>query len=227
MAAMDLPGSHDDDDLLDHPTRRRLFAALGKLGGPAGTDDLAARLGLHPNGVRVHLGRMLDAGLVVRRRVAGARGRPRDQWAVAAGAEPGGDPPHAYGALAGWLALAIPATPERLDEIEATGRAIGREIATTEPFEPERAVGDLLSSLGFQPQLERTAEGRLSCRLGNCPYRDSVRQNRDVVCTLHRGMTRGLLDRVAPTATLARFVPHDPDRAGCEIDIDGLTAAPS
>ena len=69
--------------------------------------------------------------------------------------------------------------------------------------------------------------GRMSCRLRNCPYRDSVRQNQHVVCTLHRGLTRGLLDRLAPTATLARFVPHDPDHAGCEIDIEGLASAPS
>jgi hypothetical protein len=46
-----------------------------------------------------------------------------------------------------------------------------------------------------------------------------------VICALHRGLTRGLLDRVAPGATLARFVPHDPYRAGCEIDVDGLAGA--
>jgi hypothetical protein len=52
-----------------------------------------------------------------------------------------------------------------------------------------------------------------------------VRENQDVVCTLHRGLTRGLLDQVSPTARLARFVPHDPDRAGCEIEIEGLASA--
>ena len=52
-----------------------------------------------------------------------------------------------------------------------------------------------------------------------------MRENQDVVCSLHRALTRGLLDRIAPTATLARFVPHHPDGAGCEIDIDGLAPA--
>jgi hypothetical protein len=46
-----------------------------------------------------------------------------------------------------------------------------------------------------------------------------------VVRTSHRGLIRGLLDRLDPDATLTRFVPHDPDRAGCEIDIDGLAPA--
>jgi hypothetical protein len=41
---------------------------------------------------------------------------------------------------------------------------------------------------------------------------------------LHRGLTRGLLDQVAPAGRLVRFVPHDPDTAGCEIEIVGLPA---
>jgi hypothetical protein len=70
----------------------------------------------------------------------------------------------------------------------------------------------------------RTGNGGLSCRLRSCPYRDSVRANQEVVCTLHRGLTLGLLDVLAPGARLERFVPHDPDRAGCEIELSGLGA---
>jgi predicted ArsR family transcriptional regulator len=211
--------------VLAQPTRRRLFALLSDLGGSAATDELAERLALHPNGVRTHLQRMRDAGLVIHRRVARPRGRPRDEWAIAPTARPGNDPPHAYGALARWLARTIPATPARLREVEATGREIGNELASAATTAPEQAIGDLLATLGFQPQIDPRPQGRLSCRLGNCPYRDSVRENQDVICTLHRGLTRGLLDQLAPTATLTRFVPHDPDRAGCEIDIEGLAPA--
>jgi hypothetical protein len=51
-----------------------------------------------------------------------------------------------------------------------------------------------------------------------------VRENQAVICGLHRGLVRGMLDQLAPNATLDRFVPHDPDRAGCEIEISGLAA---
>jgi predicted ArsR family transcriptional regulator len=213
--------------VLAQPTRRRLFALLSDLGGSASTDELAERLALHPNGVRTHLQRMRDAGLVRHRRAPRPRGRPRDEWAIAPTARPGGDPPHAYGALARWLARTIPATPARLREVEATGREIGHELTSPAATAPEQAVGDLLAALGFQPRIDPRPQGRLSCRLGNCPYRDSVRVNQDVICTLHRGLTRGLLDQLAPTATLTRFVPHDPDRAGCEIDIEGLAPTSS
>jgi predicted ArsR family transcriptional regulator len=224
LAGVDLPPSHGDD-VLAQATRRRLFALLSELGGAASTDELARWLDLHPNGVRTHLQRMRDAGLVSHRRVARPRGRPHDEWAVAPTAEPGGDPPHAYGALAGWLARTIPATPRRLREVEATGREIGHGLAQGPVVRPSQAIVDALAALGFQPQAVGGAPpGQLSCRLRNCPYRDSVRENRDVICTLHRGLTRGLLDGIAPTATLARFVPHDPDRAGCEVDIEGLAS---
>lgn len=210
--------------MLAQPTRRRLFALLSRLGGAAATDELAERLGLHPNGVRTHLRRMRAAGLVTHRRVAGPRGRPRDEWAIANSAMPGGDPPLAYAMLARWLARAIPATPRRLREVEAAGREIGRELASGAAGPPEQVVADQFAALGFQPSMEAGADGAVSCRLRNCPYRDSVRANQDVVCMLHRGLTRGLLDQVAPTATLTRFVPHDPYRAGCEVEIEGLTA---
>jgi predicted ArsR family transcriptional regulator len=213
LAGLDLP----DSDVLAQPTRRRLFAALGELGGAASTDALAERLGLHPNGVRVHLQRMRDAGLVTHRRVGGPRGRPRDEWAVAPGARPGGERPQAYTALARWLARAIPATPRRLAEVETTAREIGRELAPA-AGSPDDAIASMLAALGFQPEVER-AGGSLRCTLHNCPYRESVRENQQVVCRFHRGLVRGLLDSVAPQAKLARFVPHDPDPAGCEIEI--------
>jgi predicted ArsR family transcriptional regulator len=226
VTGIDLPNG-GGGDLLVQSTRRRLFLLLASRGGAVSTDELAEHLALHPNGVRAHLLRMHDAGLVTRRRVPQPRGRPRDEWVIAATALPGGAPPQAYSALARWLARAIPATRTRLREVEATGRSIGQELAPTDATSPERAIGEIFAALGFQPQLERRSDGPLECRLANCPYRDSVRENQEVVCTLHRGLTRGLLDRLAPSATLTRFVPHDPDLAGCEIEIDGLAALPS
>ena len=82
---MDLPASTDDP--LTQPTRARIFTLLAELKEAVGTDDLAARLGLHPNGVRVHLERLQEAGLVERRQERAGRGRPGDRWTVAPGAQ--------------------------------------------------------------------------------------------------------------------------------------------
>src|SRR5947209_14471107 len=99
---MDAPAR--PDDALAQPTRRRVFDVLGELRRPTGTDELAQRLALHPNGVRTHLERLSEAGLVERRRTRQARGRPRDMWTIAADAQPGGEKPSGYVDLARWLA---------------------------------------------------------------------------------------------------------------------------
>lgn len=213
---MDLP--LPAEGALAQPTRAQIFSYLVDKRAPAGTDEVAERFGLHVNGVRRHLERLLEGGFVERSRVSVGQGRPRDSWSVAPEAHPGGLAPRAYTELAGWLARAIPATKRRLQEVERSGREIGAELAPGAGGDPALALRDALAALGFDPTLERTADGYL-CRLGNCPYRDSVRVNQPVICSLHRGITAGVLDKVDPGATIKRFEPHDPDQAGCEVEV--------
>ena len=218
-------GFDSPSDVLAQPTRARLFAQLAALGRPAGTNELAVELGLHPSGVRLHLERLHTAGLIARERAPQTVGRPRYSWSIAPDARPGGDPPGSYRQLARWLASSIPAGPGRLREVERAGRELGRELPSTRgPSPAEETMGRALTALGFAPQRE-PAQGRVIFRLGNCPYRDAVRENQPVVCALHRGLTRGLLDQLAPGARLASFVPKDPDRAGCLIEVEGFERA--
>jgi predicted ArsR family transcriptional regulator len=214
---MDIP-STSNGDLLAEPIRARLLRALTDLRRPATTQELAGLVGRHPNTVRVQLARLADAGLLECRRAPQPRGRPRQVWVVASRARPAGQPPQAYGQLAEWLARAIGRTG-RMADIEDGGREIGREIA------PDRlggatadALEDALTALGFAPRRE-ALDGGARYVLGNCPYRDAVAQNQAAVCSLHRGITAGLLDRLDPAARLADFVAKDPYAAGCVIDV--------
>jgi len=223
----DLPAVASVDDVLSQPTRARLFALLGELKRPAGTAELADRLELHPNGVRLHLERLERAGLVARARAHQARGRPPDAWTIAPDARPGGEAPRAYQDLGRWLARAMRSRSGGLRSVEATGRQIGRELAPRGTQLDPDALETVLVTLGFQPTVTLREGDRLTFCLRNCPYRDAVRENQPVVCTLHKGITRGLLDVLDPNAKLAGFVPHDPDEAGCLIELRGLTPAPA
>ena len=224
---LDLPAVASPEDVLSQPTRARLFALLGELKRAAGTAELAERLALHPNGVRLHLERLEQAGLVARARVRHAPGRPPDAWTIAPDARPGGQPPRAYRDLGRWLARAMRARTGGLRSVEATGRQIGRELAPAGAQPDPGALETVLAALGFQPVVTLRAGDRLTFCLRNCPYRDVVGENQPVVCTLHKGVTRGLLDVLHPDAKLAGFVPHDPDEAGCLIELRGLTPAPT
>lgn len=217
---MDLPVR--SDDVLSQRTRARIFAWLVGHQIAASTEELASGLDLHPNGIRRHLEILSEAGLVERRQSKGRRGRPGDLWLVAAGAHPGGERPVGYGDLARWLARAIPAGRNRLREVEKAGREIGGELAPRADLEdPVEGFRQVIAALGFQPDLDVAADGGFVCRLENCPYRDSVRENPDVVCALHRGITAGLLAELMPDAKLERFEPHDPERAGCVVGVTG------
>jgi predicted ArsR family transcriptional regulator len=221
---MDVPSRARD--ALAQPMRARLFALLGSLHRPAPTEELAERVGLHPNGVRVHLERLAEAGLVTRHRERRARGRPRDTWAVDPAAQPGGDPPTAYAELARWLVRTLTAVHTRTRDVEAVGRQIGSELpGPGDEASAEQHFHDVLATLGFQPERAPVVADRLTYRLCNCPYREVVRERQPLVCGLHRGMTRGLLDAIDPRTKLTAFEPQDPDRAGCLIAVRGPMAA--
>jgi predicted ArsR family transcriptional regulator len=87
---MDIPPT-SENDVLVQSIRALLFQALAELRRPATTQELA-QVGRHRNTVRVQLQRLTDAGLLECRRAAQARGRPRQEWAIATSARPAGLP---------------------------------------------------------------------------------------------------------------------------------------
>ena len=113
----------------------------------------------------------------------------------------------------------------RVRDVEATGRRIGRELVGGESDIPgEQRLHDALACLGFQPAREPIGDDRLTYRLRNCPYREAVHERQPLVCGLHRGLTRGMLDALDAKTKLVGFVPKDPDDAGCLIQLRGLMA---
>jgi predicted ArsR family transcriptional regulator len=121
---------------------------------------------------------------------------------------------------------AIAAGGTRVRDVEATGRQIGRELVPQSTgTSPEERIYSVLVAMGFQPRRRLDQAGKLTYCLDNCPYRAAVRERQSVVCGLHRGLTRGLLDEIDPKTKLSAFVPKDPDAAGCEITLRGPLAS--
>jgi predicted ArsR family transcriptional regulator len=211
--------------VLAQPTRARLFALLNELRRPASTEELADRLALQPNGVRVHLERLRGAALLARERERLARGRPRAMWAISGDARPGGGDPTGYADLARWLVRSLAAAGTRVRDVEAVGRTIGREIASDSGGGGgEQRMHGMLAALGFRPVREPVSGDRLTYCLRNCPYREAVRERQPLVCGLHRGLTRGSLDVLDPKTKLVGFEAQDPDEAGCLIALRGPMA---
>jgi predicted ArsR family transcriptional regulator len=210
------------DDVLNQPTRARLFQVLSDLKRPASTEELARALELHANGIRHHLDTLAKAGMVVREQERIGRGRPKDVWAIDPNAEPGGSAPTGYAELSKWLVKAIDGGPVDPERIEERGHAIGVELADQGGHaDPEIRFHDALAAMGFKPSRHPGKGDRMTYCLENCPYREAAVEQQSVICALHKGITAGLLSSIDSESELVDFVIKDPEQAGCEVKVRG------
>ncbi|MFW5904949.1 MAG: helix-turn-helix transcriptional regulator [bacterium] len=183
---------------LADPIRRRLLRLLADAAEPCDVETLAGRVNLHPNTVRGHLDLLERAELVVRAtRPRDRPGRPRVVYSAAPdAADPGSS---AYRLLADLLAEAVCcAGGDPRQAAEEAGRAWGRRRALSgAEAEGHEEVGDrllaFLDELGFEPSAQRQ-DGTMVIDLTDCPFRDLVERHAEVVCSLHMGLMRGLVE---------------------------------
>jgi predicted ArsR family transcriptional regulator len=197
---------------LSDPSRARILALLVDE-GPLDARELAAHVGLHVNTVRVHLNALADAGLVAgETRPPSGRGRPRVAYrATAAAGDEGG---RRYRLLAEILtALVARYGAEAATQLEEIGEAWGRYLVDAPPrfssADDERAVAkllELLTELGFQPQLERGTRGR-QILMRPCPFLELAREHQDVICPIHLGLMRGALAEVGARTRATKLEP--------------------
>lgn len=201
---------------LADPSRARILAELDD-GGALDARELASRVGLHVNTVRVHLTALADAGLVVSEaQPPTGRGRPRLVYRATA-AESGEG--RRYRLLAEILtALVARFGPEAAAQLEEIGEAWGHYLVDSPP--PYAAVSDeeaverlvaLLADAGFRPELDETRSGR-RILMRPCPFLELARRHQDVVCPIHLGLIRGALAELGAATTASSLEPFvDPD----------------
>ena len=199
---------------LADPTRRHLLRLLDDADRPTEVGELSTQIGLHPNTVRAHLELLRQAGMVSRSTEPRSRpGRPKMLYRSAPRRtrSPGAE---GYQFLAEVLAACL---RTHLDDpaaaSEEAGRAWGRYMVDRpEPY-ARTAAADVvaqmvttLAELGFAPE-ESQAEDRIQVRLHDCPFREVARTNRDVVCSVHLGILRGMAEELGETVRVEDLQP--------------------
>ena len=196
-------------------SRSRVLGVLQAARTPLGVDEIAERVRLHPNTTRFHLDGLVEAGLVARatedREVPG---RPRALYtATPDGASAGR---RSYRLLAEILTsyLANETKNPRQAALRA-GEAWGRFLTERPaPFRRVDAAGATeqlvksLDEIGFAPEAVTMGRKR-RILLHHCPFRETVEQHGDVVCSIHLGLMQGMLSELdAPLEAqrLDRFV---------------------
>jgi predicted ArsR family transcriptional regulator len=183
------------------PTRTRVLALLQDSGAPLTAAASASQLGLHVNSVRFHLDALVADGLAVRtRQDRSSPGRPRVLYAPAAGAPAVAH--RSYRLLSEMLTTFIAdAVPEPAAAAEKIGRAWGRALAPVRaPADPSgeaealASVIDTLDGIGFDSHVVESAD-RLDLHVSHCPFLEVAEDHHDVVCSVHLGLMRGILEQ--------------------------------
>jgi predicted ArsR family transcriptional regulator len=209
------------DDRLTDPTpgvtlgasRTRVLDAV-RAGGEVGVQDVATRLGLHRNTARFHLDGLVAEGLLERAPEARSRpGRPRTVYRVAA-EEQGSH--RSYRLLAEMLTgLAHdlsdqPGLPAA-EAGEKWGRYLAERPAPLEHVDAAdgiRQLSKVLDDVGFAPGPVAEQDGAATAiPLRHCPFREIAVKDREVVCSLHLGLMRGVLRETGAPVGVARLEP--------------------
>jgi predicted ArsR family transcriptional regulator len=214
----DLTRADPPDSVALGDSRARVLEALQTARTALGVGQVATKVGLHPNTARFHLDGLVEQGLAERNSEERATpGRPRALYSATRGSAPAGR--RSYRLLAQILTSYLATTsrqPEKaaLRAGEEWGRYLAERPAPFRRIDAAAATRQLVQALddiGFAP--EPTTVGRKrQIRLHHCPFREAAEQHREVVCTIHLGLMRGMLAEMeAPlfAESLEPFVEPD------------------
>jgi predicted ArsR family transcriptional regulator len=219
---------HRAHQVLASVSRVAILEILQNAQRPLGVQEVADRIGLHPNTVRMHLDLLVSHGHVVRLRDDAARpGRPRQLYQVAAPpaepTPPPGDPRQRnYRLLAEVLARYLRTTEDAQAEAIRAGALFGQALIEQTPNGAGESVATLprvmrmLHDVGFQPEL---SEDGSEIRLHHCPFHELAEQQQDVVCGIHLGLLRGALEQLGAPVAATRLVPFVTPRL-CVVELD-------
>jgi predicted ArsR family transcriptional regulator len=194
-------------------SRGRVLDMLRAADGQAGVQEIATRTGLHPNTARFHLDGLVAAGLAERYTEERSQpGRPRMVYRAQI-AGPAANQ-RSYRLLAEMLTSLVAGTLPHAERaaVEA-GEAWGRYLVERPPpmrkvnaEEGIRRLSTVLADAGFDPGAVRDADAPV-IPLRHCPFREIAELHRDVVCSLHLGLMRGVLAEVRAPVTAERLEP--------------------
>lgn len=170
------------DSRFHDSTRGRIVALLRR--GPKTVEELATRLGLTDNAVRLHLGTLERDGVVVAKGVrrGGGVGKPATEYEIAAAAESGFSE-----AYIPFLTTLLASVGEKLGSTELRGimRDVGRRLAAAnpqvdgDPHAQAQRASQLLNALGGVTTVEKEGS-RYAIKGCSCPLSVAVNERAEV-----------------------------------------------
>lgn len=213
MVLRDLTRSDPPKTLALGKSRARVLDVLQTEGRPLAVEDVAKRLRLHTNTARFHLDGLVEQRLV--QRASEERetpGRPRMLYSAAPDAARAGQ--RNYRLLAEILTSYLASSTRQPEQAAIkAGEEWGRYLTDRPaPFQRVDAAGalsqlvEVLDEIGFAPEAVTVGRKR-QIELHHCPFREAADQHREVVCSIHLGLMRGLLAELDAPLEAVRLEP--------------------
>jgi predicted ArsR family transcriptional regulator len=203
---------------LAEPARRQVWEAVRNAARPIGIAELARSLHVHPNTIRLHLARLVDAGLVTGQVETHRHpGRPGYRYR-ATGTDPISDAA-AYRRLAGLLAHAVRSSASARDAGLAFGAAEAAKLAGADPV---AGMVDTLVTQGFAPEAYEVDAERVDIVLHACPFADAAAEDPATICQLHLGLAEGAAQAIGGLH-VDKLRINDPHEAGCLLHLRRVT----
>jgi predicted ArsR family transcriptional regulator len=208
---------------LGDETRFSMYQELAGSTTALTATELAERLGLHANTVRLHLERLREADLVDVEPVhRGTVGRPQHVYSLAPGAPGLGLDPPSYTLLAGMLAMLAERVGAEGDDATAAGRSWGVEAGKrTSSKSCVKALFGEMDRLGFDPEPEVLPGGSTDIAFLHCPFRELAEAYPELVCNLHRGICEGVVSSVGggSITDFSTLYDRDPCRVTVSVEV--------
>ncbi len=190
---------------LGEETRFSIYREIASASRPLTVKDLVARFGMHHSAIRIHLSKLEDASLIVsqKKHNPGTVGRPQLAFLPHPETLSITLPTRNYEFLSD-LAMSLIQSGGGADSAEAFGYQWGGAHVTKAdhgwdapvPFDlaVDILIGEL-NSFGTSIEKSQTA-GPAACILEqrNCPFLEVATRHQPIVCTLLRGVARGMLE---------------------------------
>ncbi len=180
-----------------------------------GVAELTAHFGLNHNGIRQHLAKLTEAGLIVEEtHPTGRPGRPRLSYRIDPVVDGRWGTPGPYRHLSLAL-LEMMATDTSARQV---GKKMGHDLGVRNHdarLDQAEMLERAIARGGFEPRMDRRGK-RLEFVLANCPFAEAAALDPDTVCDLHLGLAEGLAEQIGGVGvdTLVRRSPH---QAGCRL----------
>ena len=209
---------------LGDPTRSAIFWHVVEAGRAVRVAELVQHFGLNHQGVRQHLAKLADAGLLVEEIAEPAgSGRPPLQYRLAPQAVTTWVGPSPYAELSVLLLKMLDSGRSAREVGAEAGRSV--ELSQERHAEPLDVLEAEMARRGFEPQRAQ-APSSVDIVLQRCAFEVAAAADREVVCELHLGLAEGMTEVLGGGLEVTDLVARDPAEAGCRLKLRNPGSAP-